>query len=128
MRKLKIYLLKGLLVLKSNLSDQNDFHLLNLSQDTFNYILTMFPCPLISQNPEEGCRKLCQPLLVKLEPPEMATLAKLACQEIESQVSKLKKGVQMNCESGVVHVSSPCDHYKYINGCLLQVKSSKSNL
>ena len=120
MRKLKIYILKGLLSLTATII-KDDFHLLHLSQDTFNHILTLFPCPLISENPEEGCKRLCQILVVKLESPVLATLAKLSYQEIENQVSKLKKGLQMNCSSGIVHVSSPCDHYKNINGCLLTV-------
>ena len=120
MRKLKIYILKGLLSLTAIIIE-DDFHLLHLSQDTFNHILTLFPCPLISENPEEGCKRLCQILVVKLESPVLATLAKLSYQEIENQVSKLKKGLQMNCSSGIVHVSSPCDHYKNINGCLLTV-------
>ena len=118
-RKLKIYILKGLLTLTIGCSD--NFHLLNLSRDTFNHVLTIFPCPLVSQNPEEGCKRLCQPLLVKLETPTLAALAKLSYHDIEAQVSKLKKGVQMNCSSGIVLVSAPCNHYKDINNCLLQV-------
>ena len=119
MRKLKIYILKGLLTLTN--CSRDDIHLLNLSRDTFNHVLTMFPCPLVSQNPEEGCKRLCQPLLVKLETSSLAGLARLSYHDIEAQVSKLKKGVQMNCSSGIVLVSTPCNHYKDINSCLLQV-------
>ena len=117
LRKLKIYILRALIKI-----DCHDRHILSLSLDAFNHIFALYPCPLISENHEESCQRLCQPLFAKMKSP--AKLVKLSFSDLEQQIDRLKKPFQMTCLTAKISALS-CDHYKTFNKHLIHtVRSS----
>jgi hypothetical protein len=125
MRKIKLYLLAGLAQLLND--HQNGRHLLHMTQSTFNHILALFPCPLISPNPEESCRKLCKQLVQHYTAQirhsthlsSRSSLAIVSFCQLELQISNMKKGLQMDCQTAKMAVI-PSNHIKSFNKNLLQ--------
>ena len=118
LRRIKFYILAGLYKLHQN----EDIHVANLSQMTFNYLLALIPCPYINLDVDNCCIKFCQKTsqyLVQLKSYTNASSVKYTITDIEYELSNVKKGVQMECKTAKIFTESS-NHVKSYNKILLQ--------
>ena len=121
LRKMKIFLLRGLVNLVNNTTQ--DQHMSNLALNTFSCLLALIPCPVIRMSPESSCLRICSKInehFLKTQSDLSTSLAKTSLIDIESWTENVKEGLKMSCTKNASVTLVPGLHYKNFNVDVLQ--------